>query len=174
MIKPCIRPEKPEDISAITSVIQCAFGSCCYSDGSEDAIVIALRETGALSVSLVAELESGIAGHIAFSRVRISDASPHWYGLGPLAVAPEFQHRGIGGRLVRGGFDALRSLGAWGCVVLGEPDYYARFGFQNRPECLLEGVPPEYFLALAFSKNWANGTVSYHEAFNIKSEKTLR
>lgn len=163
-----IRPEHPTDAEAITRVTEQAFLSAPYSDQTEHFIVLALRRAGALSVSLVAEVEGQVVGHVALSPVRWSDGSAGWYGLGPVSVLPARQGRGIGQALVREGLAALRGLGAAGCVVLGEPGYYGRFGFAHRPDCVLEGVPPEYFQVLAFGAHMAAGRVTYHEAFNAK------
>ncbi len=162
-----IRGECPEDIPQITRVTEQAFCGHPHSDWTEHLIILALRRAGALSVSLVAELDSQIVGHIAFSPVRCSDASPDWYGLGPVAVAPPMQRTGIGNSLVAQGLEALRSLGAQGCVVLGDPEYYGRFGFKSRPDCLFPGLPPEYFQALSFGQHYPTGTVTYHEAFDV-------
>lgn len=160
-----IRDEAPGDADAISGVIERAFADAPYSSHTEQAIVLALRRAGALSVSLVAIDGSEIVGHVAFSRVSISDGSAGWYGLGPVAVEPGLHGRGIGAALVREGLDRLRSLGAAGCVVLGEPAYYGRFGFRQVPGLLYPGPPPEYFLALALAGNPPQGTVAYHEGF---------
>jgi putative acetyltransferase len=118
-----------------------------------------------LAVSLVAEVDGQIVGHVAFSPVEFSDNTPNWFGLGPVAVLPEWQRRGIGKALIERGLAELRTLGAAGCAVLGNPGYYRRFGFQQRPACFFEGVPPGYFQLLAFGPNWPCGKVLYHQAF---------
>lgn len=164
-----IRPEQPKDATAITRVNEQAFKSVAHSEQAEQFIVLALRNAGALSVSLVAERSNQIIGHVAFSPVRFSDGSVRWYGLGPVAVLPELQHQGVGKALINSGLDALRSLGAAGCVVLGDPNYYARFGFRHRPECIFEGVPAEYFQSLSFGAHSAVGMVTYHEGFSAKA-----
>lgn len=163
-----IRPERPEDIAAITRVTEMAFRALRHGEQTEHFIIMALRRAGALPVSLVAERDAQVLGHVAFSSVEISDGSEHWYGLGPVAVLPELQHQGIGRALINGGLSALRALGAAGCVVLGEPGYYGRFGFKSHPECVFEGVPQEYFQSLAFGPHSAAGKVTYHEAFGAK------
>ena len=163
-----IRPERPADVAAITRVVESAFLSHPHSDQTEHLIILALRHAGALSVSLVAQREAEVVGHIAFSPVQISDGSAHWYGLGPVAVLPQLQHQGIGKALINRGLAAVRALGAQGCVVVGAPDYYGRFGFKHRSECIFEGVPPEYFQSLTFGQHSAAGKVTYHEAFRAK------
>jgi len=166
-----IRDEEPRDVAAIAEVTRAAFADHPHSNDTEHFIVAALRRSGALVISLVAEETAGertkhVVGHVAFSPVAISDGSPYWYGLGPVSVAPNKQRRGIGSELIEQGLARLRELGAAGCVVLGEPEYYKRFGFVNNPQLTYAGVPPEYFLAQAFaSASAASGEVRYHEAF---------
>ena len=168
MIEVHIRPERPEDVDAITRVTELAFRSQPHSDRTEHLIVLALRRAGALSVSLVAEIENQVVGHVAFSPVQISDSPGSWYGLGPVSVLPELQNQGIGTALINRGLSALRELGAAGCVVLGEPSYYRPFGFKNKPDCVFDGVPQEYFQVLEFGCEPAVGKVTYHEAFGAK------
>ncbi len=103
---------------------------------------------------------------MAFSPVMISGRKGDWYGLGPLAVRPDLQRRGIGDALVRSGLKRLQSLGAGGCVLVGEPEYYERFGFKVNPQLRFAGVPPQYFLALPFRTPVPAGDVQYHAAFS--------
>jgi putative acetyltransferase len=146
-----------------------AFTNHPYSQNTEQFIIKALRMANALSVSLVAEIEGRVVGHIAFSPVSISDRSRNWFGLGPISVLPDYQKRGIGKALLHEGLSILRSRGAKGCMLVGDPHFYERFGFRNLPELVLEGVPQEYFLALPFGGNKASGVVVFHEAFSAKS-----
>jgi putative acetyltransferase len=160
-----IRPETPTDASAISSVIEDAFASAEHSDGTEAAIVERLRQANALSTSLVATDASAIVGHVALSPVTIDGADIGWLGLGPVAVRPDRQGNGIGRALVNSALDRWRSTGAAGCVVLGEPAYYERFGFRALPRLCYPGPPAEYFQALAFRGEAPSGTVAYHPAF---------
>ncbi|MFC3550322.1 GNAT family N-acetyltransferase [Lysobacter cavernae] len=160
-----IRTETADDANAIRAVIGSAFASQPGSGHIEQDIVDALRADDALSLSLVADIDGRIAGHIAFSAVRIEDGNPHWYGLAPLAVAPDDQRHGVGKALVRAGLIELERLGARGCVVLGDPGYYGRFGFRADSALVFEGVPPQYFQALALAGERAAGRVRYHESF---------
>ena len=161
-----IRAELPNDADTIDRVITEAFRSAAHSSGTEASIVRNLRASGALTISLVALAEGAVVGHVAISPVTISDGSCGWFGLGPLAALPKHQGRGIGNALVRHALDDLRRHGAAGCVVLGEPHYYGRFGFRADPQLRLDGVPPEYFQALAFEGAHPRGSVSYHAAFS--------
>src|SRR5690606_32587977 len=126
-----------------------AFRGAPHSDGSEAEIIERLRVAGDLAVSLVAvDADGAIVGHVAFSPVTISDGTSGWYGRGPVSVVPSHQGTGIGSSLIRAGLERLRSAGARGCVVLGEPAFYARFGFRHDPRLVFPGPPPEYFLRL--------------------------
>lgn len=160
-----IRPEQPEDVHAIGYVTEQAFRSSPHSAQTEHFIVAALRRAGALSVSLVAVRGAELVGHIAFSPVTSTDGSAGWYGLGPVSVLPEYQGQGVGSALVERGLESLKAMGAAGCVVLGEPGFYGRFGFTSQPDCIFEGAPQEYFQVLVFTQS-AAGTVTYHDAFN--------
>ncbi len=164
-----IRNEKKSDIEAISEITIAAFENNPYSKHTEQFIISALRAANALAVSLVAEIEGRVVGHIAFSPVTISGHSCDWYGLGPISVLPDFQKQGIGKSLVREGLRLLRASGAKGCALVGDPGYYKRFGFRNLPDLILEGVPPENFLALLFGENKAHGVVVFHEGFSAKS-----
>ena len=160
-----IRNELESDVGPISSVTKAAFESCPYGNHTEEFIVNALRAANALTVSLVAEAGGKVVGHVAFSPVTISDGSQNWYGLGPISVLPEFQKQGIGKSLIHEGLSLLKALGAKGCVLVGEPKYYERFGFRNIPDLVLDGVPQEYFLALPFEKNETHGVVVFHQGF---------
>ena len=160
-----IREESPGDEAAIAALVAAAFAGAPHSAGTEAAIVAALRAAGALSLSLVAVEGGAAVGHVAFSPVAIGGRACGWLGLGPLAVLPGRQGGGIGGALVRAGLARLRAAGAAGCVLLGEPGYYRRFGFRAEPGLSLAGVPPAYFLALPFGAAVPRGPVTYHAAF---------
>jgi putative acetyltransferase len=161
-----IRPETPDDYEAITQVTFAAFDGKPYSAKTEHLIVNALREAGALSVSLITEIDGRVVGHVAFSKVTINGEDLEWYGLGPVSVAPELQKQGIGSQLIREGLARVRDLGAKGCVLEGSPEYYQRFGFRAYPDLVYEGSPaPEYFMALPFYDKVPHGKVEYHAAF---------
>lgn len=160
-----IRDECESDVGAIASLITHAFLTAEHADGNEAAIVDALRAADALDVSLVAESDGVLTGHVAFSPVLIDGRDARWFGLGPLAVAPDYRRQGAGEALVRQGLARLRAAGASGCVVLGDPDYYARFGFAPDPALVLPDVPAPYFHALRFDNGESAGIVTYHPAF---------
>jgi len=161
-----IRNELPSDAPAIESLTIAAFKDAPHTNGAEQAIVSALRSAGQLTLSLVAQEGEEIVGHVAISPVSISDGTPGWFGLAPVSVSPAHQRRGIGSQLIEAALAELKNSGASGCVVLGDPAYYGRFGFAATPRLLLPGIPAEYFHALLLNGVWPEGDVSYHEAFN--------
>jgi len=162
-----IRPERASDITAIHALTEAAFRNAPHSSHTEQFIVNALRQAGALHLSLVAQEAGIVVGHVAASPVAVSDGSPLWYGLAPLSVAPGRQRQGIGSLLMAAALRQLKDSGAAGCVLLGDPAYYARFGFRPVPGLVLAGVPPEYFQALALtSAAMPQGGVTFHAAFD--------
>lgn len=162
-----VRDETIADFDAITRVTVEAFTTLAISNHTEQFIIEALRAAGALTISLVAKKDGHVIGHIAFSPATISDGTDAWYGLGPVSVLPEYQRQGIGKALIREGLSRLMQMGARGCCVVGHPDYYGKFGFQNLPGLLVEGVPPEVFFALSFDNHIPRGVVTFHEGFKM-------
>jgi putative acetyltransferase len=165
-----IRPETAADAPAIRSLTEAAFKGAEHSSGTEGAIVDALRQADALTLSLVAEKDGAIVGHVAFSPVSIAgeDESEDggWFGLGPVSVAPERQRGGVGTALIEEGLRLLKGRGAKGCVVLGDPAYYARFGFTSDHALRYGDVPPQYFQSIVFAGPAPSGEVTYHSAFD--------
>jgi len=160
-----IRNETVADIDAITEVTIEAFKNHPISNHTEQFIIKALRDSGALTISLVAEMDGHIIGHVAFSPIRISDGTKNWYGLGPVSVMPGYQKQGIGQVLIKKGLTMLRELDGQGCTLVGDPNYYKRFGFKNHPDLIHEGIPQEVFLVLPFTENVPKGKVIFHEGF---------
>jgi len=166
-----IRDEARHDAEVIAEVTVAAFDSLEISNHTEQFIVEALRSAGALAVSLVAEVDGHVVGHIAFSPVVISDGSNNWYGLGPVSVLPLYQRMGIGKALIREGLSRLKELGAKGCCLVGHPEYYRKFGFENVTGLVVEGVPEEVFFALSFDGRFPQGNVSFHEGFKADGQQ---
>lgn len=165
MKTPLIRPETPADVAALAAVTEAAFLDAPHTGHNVQFILAGLRDAGALALSLVAEMDGVIVGNIAVSPVSISDGTLGWFGIGPVSVVPEWQGRGIGSTLMRAALARLTESGASGCVVLGDPAYYRRFGFANDAGLVLRDVPPEYFMAVTFGPPAPHGTVGYHPAF---------
>jgi putative acetyltransferase len=164
-----IRHEKQNDITIISDLVYTAFADHPHhvpgAKPTEHLIIAGLRAERALTLSLVADSGGEIVGHIAFSEVLINGESVNWYGLGPISVHPSKQRQGVGSALIKHSLQILRDQSAQGVVLLGDPGYYARFGFQHNPDLILEGVPPNYFVALTLSGIAPAGVVTYHQAF---------
>ena len=163
-----IRPETTADLDGIRRVEIDAFANHPVSRQTEHLIVDALRDAGALTISLVAEDEGDIVGHVAFSPILIDGAEGRWFTLGPVGVLPARQRQGIGSKLIEAGLDALRRLGAEGCVLVGPPDYYRRFGFRTTDSLIFPNIPPEYFLILPLSGAVPRGEIAIHPAFFVE------
>ena len=161
-----IRDEAPGDADAIRAMTAAAFAKAARSSGGEAGLVEALRTAGALTLSLVAVEIGAVIGHVAFSPVRIDGAALGWFGLGPVSVRPDRQGAGVGASLIRTGLARLRANRAAGCVVLGAPDYYGRFGFVADPGLRYPAAPAQYFQRLVFEGFPPGGEVAYHPAFD--------
>ena len=142
-----------------------AFAGRSYSSGNEQDIVDALRVHHALTVSLVADCDGTVVGHVAFSPARPEDGTPGWYTLGPVSVAPEVQRRGIGQALITAGIAKLRERGASGCIVVGDTNSYSRFGFVKAPEHSPLDELKEHFMILSLTPHVPCGVISFHIAF---------
>lgn len=160
-----IRRERPDDCEVIGELITSAFLGMPYADGDEAGLVDVLRDQGALSVSLVAEVGDEIVGQIAFSPARAPDDPEGWYALGPVAVVPDRQRTGIGSTLVRAGLGAIAEVGAVGCILTGNPNYYARFGFELAPQNAPPGEPAEFFMIKLLNSPLPTGPIHFHGAF---------
>ena len=166
-----IRDEKDSDFTAISDVTFAAFETMEISNHTEQFIIEELRTADALSVSLVAEIDGRIVGHIAFSPVTMSDGTEQWYGLGPVSVHPDFQRKGIGKALVFEGLKRLKKAGGKGCCLVGHPQYYRQFGFENPKGLSHEGVPEDAFFVLPFEGAVPQGDVAFHEAFKADGQQ---
>lgn len=167
-----IRDEAAADINVIAEITVAAFKTLAISNHTEQFIIEALRAANALSLSLVAEVDGRVVGHIAFSPVTLSDGSANWYGLGPVSVLPEYQRQGIGSALIREGLERLKGRGAGGCCLVGHPDYYRRFGFRIIRGLTHPGVPEAVFFALVLDGRVPQGTVEFHKGFTADGRRT--
>lgn len=163
-----LRVERPEDAPIIYALTEAAFTGPPFSDGAEPRVIDALRAAGALTLSLVATDGDQIVGHVAFSPVTIDGRAGDWFGLGPVSVWPHRQRNGIGQALIREGLRRLRSMGAGGCVLLGDPAYYARFGFERDPQLRHAGGPAWAFQRLTLNGPNPAGDVSFHPGFDAR------
>lgn len=169
--KVLVSKEQPQDVAAIHHVNVAAFGG-----GGEADVVDQLRDSCNNFISLVAKIDGQVVGHILFTPVRIiqtDDWSVSGMGLAPLGVLPEFQGEGIGSALCVEGLKRVRSEGHPFSVVLGDPKYYSRFGFERASEygitSSFEGVPDEAFMITIFDPQImadVSGIAYYQPAFD--------
>lgn len=167
-----IRAERRGDDGAIDAVTREAFAGAEHSDGTEQDIVVVLRDTGVLTVSLIAESGGEVIGHVAASPVRLEpSAVGEWCGIGPLSVRPDKQKQGIGAALMEAVLERLGELGAAGVVLLGDPEYYRRFGFVQAAPLRFTDAPAEFFQAKFLGTRGGDGPefpasdVIYDDAF---------
>lgn len=162
-----IRPETSEDRDTVFAINASAFET-----PAEARLVDALRDQASPHISLVAEVEGEVVGHIMFSPVTLS-GHPELkaIGLAPMSVTPSRQRTGIGSALVRAGLEECKALGFTAVVVLGHPNYYPRFGFVPSTRFGIDSeydVPEEVFMAMEFQPDALkdmSGRISYHPAF---------
>jgi putative acetyltransferase len=136
-----IRHELPADDQAIHDLTLKAFAPMSFSNGSEAPMVRALRAAGDLTLSLVAEDDGKVVGHVAFSPATVDGRHDGWFGLGPVSVHPDRQRQGIGKLLIEHGLDLLREAGANGCALIGNPAIYSRLGFESDGLLTYRGLP---------------------------------
>lgn len=166
-----IRSEQPADVDAIAEVVRRAFGQ---EDEARLAARLRSESDFDARLSLVAEVEGQIVGHVLFTPIAVRDGTRETpaLALAPLAVHPDYQRKGVGAALVRKGLAACESLGHRIVIVVGEGGYYSRFGF--RPAGALGivapfAVPPEAWMVLGLrpgALDGVRGTVAYPEPFH--------
>ena len=160
-----LRSETPGDEDAIAELTQRAFAPMPYSNGSEGPILDGLRKEGDLTLSLVMEEAGVIIGHVAFSPVMIEETPGQWFGLGPISVAPERQMMGIGRILIEEGLARLKAMGASGCILVGSPALYHRFGFVSHGALKLGPLDPSLIQHIVFEGDAPTGPVRLAPAF---------
>jgi putative acetyltransferase len=136
-----------------------------FADGSDQHLTNKFRAAGALQLSLVAEMDNKIAGHVALTPATHESGAARWFGLGPLAVEPDLQRKGIGTKLIAEAKAWLAGRGAAGCIVLGDTNYYPRHGFISTPESAPVNEPAEHFMVLAMQAQIPSGRFSFHPLF---------
>ncbi|MHC6527970.1 MULTISPECIES: GNAT family N-acetyltransferase [unclassified Vibrio] len=168
-----IRTEEKKDHETIGALTYAAFKDHPHhapgAEPSEHLSIKRLRDKGALVLSLVAEADDELIGHIAFSPITIDGQPCNWLALAPVSVAPDSQGLGIGSALIRAGLGCLKEQGVDGVVLIGEPNYYRRFGFLAHPHLTVKGIPAEYFMIQSLRGNNDNipsGEVGFDLAFD--------
>ncbi len=161
-----IRSERPEDDEAIHALTATAFAPMWFSSGTEQAIVRELRKAGDLTLSLVAEHQGRIVGHVAFSPVTINGAHNGWFALGPISVEPAMQRRGIGKAMIEEGLAKLQALGASGCALIGNPDIYERVSFERDGLLTHEDLEPRFVQRIVFRGSPPRGELQFARAFS--------
>lgn len=164
-----IRQARIEDSEAIVEVVRLAFETAEMTDHDEHHLVERLRKSEAFvpELSLVAELEDELIGHILFTKVKVGEEVA--LALAPLSVLPEYQDQGVGARLIERGHQVAENLGFSSSIVLGHPTYYPKFGYLPASDQGIQApfeVPDEAFMVKAFVENLhIAGTVEYSAAF---------
>lgn len=161
-----IRPEQAGDERAIRALTDAAFHSAPHADGDEGELIEKLREDGDLALSLVAtNADQAIIGHVSFSPVSIEGASGDWYQLAPVSVIPSGQNAGIGSALIEEGITRLRDSGARGIALVGNPDYYERFGFTREHGLTLSDELDPYLQVLVLEGEAPSGKLTLAPGF---------
>lgn len=168
-----IRKEELKDYERIYSVVKAAFDSAEHSDGNEHDLVNALRkgEEFIPDLSLVAEMDGKIVGHIMFTRAKVGNDIV--LALAPLSVLPKYQRKGIGISLIKEGHGIAQKLGYEYSVVLGSEKYYPRAGYVPADSLGIKppfDVPSENFMAYKIKKDASNicGVIKYAKEFGIE------
>lgn len=164
-----IRYERQGDEDTIHELTVAAFESMAFSNGSEAPILRALRTSGDLKLSLVAEEDGAIIGHVAFSPVAIGGIHDDWFGLGPVSVRPDRQRQGVGTALILKGLELLKERGAYGCALIGDPAFYSRLGFEGDGRLAYGDVESRYIQRIVFSGPAPHGELKFAPAFEAES-----
>lgn len=161
-----IRAERPADRDAIHDLTVRAFTGKPYSEGTEAPIIRLLRQSGDLTLSLVAEEDGVVIGHVAFSPLRIGGASRNWFGLGPISVEPARQRSGIGKALIGRGLEILKAQGAAGVALIGDPHVYRGSGFVSDGRLTYKGLEARYVQRVLFCGPEPEGELHFADAFD--------
>lgn len=167
-----IRKEIKRDFNEVYQVVKTAFETAEHSDGNEHDLVVALRDSDNFvsELSLVAEIDSKIIGHIMFTTAQVNEDIV--LVLAPLSVLPEYQHQGIGTALIKKGHLIAKNLGYDYSLVLGSEEYYPRLGYLPAVEFgieIPEGIPSVNFMAIKLQNNAKaiSGKVNYAKEFGM-------
>ncbi|SHG23003.1 GNAT family N-acetyltransferase [Cognatishimia maritima] len=168
-----IRFESPNDFAAIHALTTRAFAPMAFSDGSEPQIIDQLRSDGDLTLSLVAEENGEVIGHLALSPMTISGVT-NWLGLGPISVAPNRQRQGIGSALVGRAVQHCKDNGISGIALIGNPAVYAPMGFKSNGKLTYQNLPTGYVQFLTIAGPDPEGELKFAPAFDDDQGQTER
>jgi putative acetyltransferase len=160
-----IRHERAEDAAAIHDLTKRAFASMPFAGGDEQLLPARFRSADVLALSLVAETAGSIIGQLTLTPAFAADDSPGWFALGPIAVEPNFQSQGVGSSMIAAAIDWLTANDAAGCVLVGNPAYYSRFGWLPCPALAPTGEPAEYYQILPLAIAQPHAVVCFHPLF---------
>lgn len=166
-----IRQEEERDYNKVYELVEAAFKEAEHTDGREQDLVERLRKAPSFvkELSLVAEVEDKLVGHILFSEVKVDDFT--LLALAPVSVLPEYKNKGIGKELISRGHEVARELGYKGIVLLGYPEYYSKFGYITSTKYDIKSsfeVPDEFFMAIQLedgSLDLVDGVVVFPKEF---------
>lgn len=161
-----IRHETPNDTDTIHDLTEQAFAPMAFSDGSEPAIIRALRKDGDLTLSLVAVENDEIIGHVAFSPVTINGTHNDWFGLGPISIRADRQKQGVGTAIVHEGLKTLKKQNANGCALIGNPAVYTPMGFASNGLLHYQDLDPKIVQYVLFSGAPPQGILKFASAFD--------
>ncbi len=160
-----IRVEEPRDIDQIYDVIKRAFAPMPFSDGNDQELPNRFRNAGELRLSLVAVQDDAVVGHVAMTEAQHESGEVGWFALGPIAVEPALQRRGIGSALIAEAKRWMNEINARGCILIGDTNYYPRHGFLPSPDHAPLNEPTEYFMVLAMTGDVPSGRFRFHPLF---------
>jgi putative acetyltransferase len=160
-----IRQETSADHEVIRELTELAFRDMAYAGGDEQDVIDRLRLCDALTLSMIAEVDGKVVGHIAFSPATLTDGSGPWFALGPVSVLPDLQRQGVGSALIKAGLAHIRNAGALGCILTGNPLYYCRFGFELAPQNVPLNESEKYFMLKLLGATEPRGSFGFHAAF---------
>lgn len=160
-----LRDERPSEIPTINKIAVAAFATKAYGDGTEGDLIDSLRRDGDLSLSLVADLNGVVVGRVSMSPATVGKADG-WYGLGPVAVDTDHFKQGIGSTLIRTALGRVAEQGAAGVVLVGDPNYYSRFGFVKGGSVQYLNIEAKNVMVRTLNGPTATGVITFAPALH--------
>jgi putative acetyltransferase len=160
-----IRVEKPQDVDQIYNITKRAFAPMPFADGNDQHLTNRFRDAGELRLSLVAVIGDTVVGHVALTVAQHESGETGWFALGPIAVEPSLQRKGIGSALIAEVKRWLNIANAHGCILVGDTNYYPRHGFELMPDHCPLTEPQEYFMVLKLVQSIPPGRFAFSPLF---------